>query len=195
MLLVDLLRKRDFSVYLFDDQLARQIYRSPDLVTDPIVWPTIVIVVFDFILRRERFVHADVGTVLNLFLRQQHGESLVLPIRLIDNDRRNKHFASRQPATGVSDDVTNRPVLIIEDKIIGFADVTVLCSHGETFEIFHFSQHDATSSFAYRFNPIIRCEGHNSRAAASNFHPASSARNAQHPPTRPMSVARSTPHP
>jgi hypothetical protein len=39
----------------------------------------------------------------------------------------------------------NRPLFIVENKIVGFADITVARANGKTFQILHFTKHNVTS--------------------------------------------------
>ena len=61
------------------------------------------------------------------------------PVRLAERDRRDEHLATIKEFNRVDYQITDGPLLVVQEKIFHTANVTIGGTHRESFEIFQAS--------------------------------------------------------
>jgi len=79
----------------------------------------------DLVLTGDRRIRIDVGAILNLLTRKVDREHPRIPVRPSQRSRRQQHEPLAEPAAGVGDHVADGPPLIVEQKVVNFADLAI----------------------------------------------------------------------
>src|SRR5665213_3322863 len=98
---------------------------TPQLPALPVEWPAIIPVIRFFVLPRHRFMRFNQRTVFNLLSSEVNKQNPSTLIKGAESMGRDQHQAPRHPGTSVSDQITNRPALIIEIKVFHMADFAI----------------------------------------------------------------------
>jgi hypothetical protein len=78
-----------------------------------------------FVLTRDWFVGIQGWTVLNLLSGQVHRDDLVILAGRVQRVRRNENPPAAQPTARISNEISNRPTLVIEVELFDLADLSI----------------------------------------------------------------------
>src|ERR1700687_2980152 len=98
---------------------------------------------------------------LNLMFGQVHRNDSLAKLCRFQRVRRNENRPFAQPTSGVCDEISNRPTLVIEVEVLDCADFSVQGAQLVTIQIFSFSQH--TQLLLAVITPSVKPEESNTR--------------------------------
>src|SRR6266508_731337 len=97
----------------------------PPRLTFPVLRAAEVVVQKLFVLTTQRHARIELGSGLDVSLRQVHVDPGILPAHALDPFRRDQHLAARQPVPRVDDEVADGPRLVVDEKVFHVAEVAV----------------------------------------------------------------------
>src|ERR1700737_4675161 len=114
--------------------------------TAPIGIPTVVIVDMGLDLPRHRLVRVNIRAVLDLLHSQSDGEVAQGPIRLPQDRKRQKDFATREPIAGVDDQPSNGPADILKQQVANCPDKAIPPPEGKAIDCGDIPKHSSPFS-------------------------------------------------
>ena len=117
-------------------EYQRRASEAPDRATIPVGRPTVIAVVFDFVLTGNGFVRLDRGTVLDLLHWQFEVQGLIELVPLPKRMGGEQYEPARQPRACICDQIANRPGFVVKVEILHMADCAIQSGEFVAVEIF-----------------------------------------------------------
>jgi hypothetical protein len=98
---------------------------APESASHPVVGRGEEVVIGALVAQRDRGVAIQGWPVLDLGTGEADREAAAVPVRGLEEGRRDEDLAPGEPAPGVSDHVAHGPLAVVEEEVAATADVAV----------------------------------------------------------------------
>src|SRR5207249_690622 len=102
---------------------------------------SVVAVVLDLLLARDRLICLDWRTLFHLAFAQGDVDPPAVPVHITESHRRDEDLSAAQPAGRINHQMANREARIVEVEGVDMSDSTIGRADREAFEVPHASEH------------------------------------------------------
>ena len=114
---------------------------APEIRSGPVRRISVVAVVLDLLLARDRLICLDWRTLFHLAFAQGDVDPPAVPVHITESHRRDEDLSAAQPAGRINHQMANREARIVEVEGVDMPDVTIGRADREAFEVPHASEH------------------------------------------------------